>query len=78
MVRSRQNFQKNFHLSITPTKMNDLKLSLVQCNLIWEDKSQNLTNIRRQIIQEDSHTDIILLPEMFSTGFTMNPAPMAE
>lgn len=58
--------------------MNDLKLSLVQCNLIWEDKNQNLSNIRKQVFKNKTIADIILLPEMFSTGFSMNPAPLAE
>ena len=58
--------------------MEDLNISLVQCNLIWEDKEQNLTNIRRQIFDQETIADIILLPEMFSTGFSMNPAPLAE
>jgi len=58
--------------------MNDLKISLVQSNLIWEDKKQNLANFRRQILLENTGADIILLPEMFSTGFSMNPAPLAE
>ncbi len=58
--------------------MNNLKLSLVQINLAWENKKENLSRIRQLINKEQPVSDIILLPEMFSTGFSMNPAPHAE
>ena len=46
-------------------------------DLVWEDKSQNLSNFADKIGKLNDDVDIIVLPEMFSTGFTMTPAPMA-
>jgi omega-amidase len=46
--------------------------------LVWENKKTNLTQIEEQISSLQDGIDIIVLPEMFNTGFTMNPAPFAE
>ena len=58
--------------------MQDIVITLIQSNLQWEDTDANLLNFTRKIdlIKDDS--DIIILPEMFSTGFTMNPEKCAE
>ncbi|MFY8022384.1 MAG: amidohydrolase [Bacteroidia bacterium] len=57
--------------------MADLKVCLLQQDLIWEDISAN-TFLFDQLIQSiSSHPDIIILPEMFSTGFSMNPEKLA-
>lgn len=58
--------------------MNELKLSLVQLNLVWENKKANLKKIEKMIGQDSEKGKIILLPEMFSTGFSMNPDGLAE
>ena len=58
--------------------MQDLKVALVQADLVWENKKTNLSNIEKSIDSLPSDVDVIILPEMFSTGFTMNPAPNAE
>jgi len=50
-----------------------LHLSLVQSNLHWEDKKANL-EMFDQKISEIGETDVIILPEMFTTGFTNNTA----
>lgn len=55
-----------------------MKISLVQTDLIWEDKQQNLAQIRRLVDTISDPQDLIVLPEMFSTGFTMEPAGLAE
>ncbi len=58
--------------------MDDLTVTLVQAELFWEDIPANLAAFDRKIdiIRED--TDLIILPEMFTTGFSMNVAEMAE
>ncbi len=57
--------------------MNDLNITLVQANQIWEDKSANFQNYER-LLAEITNTDLILLPEMFNTGFSMNASDLAE
>jgi predicted amidohydrolase len=57
--------------------MQDLKVSLVQANQIWEDKQANLKNFSR-LIEEINETDFIILPEMFHTSFSMNAENFAE
>ena len=50
--------------------MQDLKVTLVQADQVWEDKQANFSNFERLL--KDVETDLIVLPEMFQTGFTMN------
>jgi omega-amidase len=57
--------------------MQDLKVSLVQANQIWENKQSNLDNYTR-LIKEIHETDFIILPEMFHTAFSMNAESFAE
>ncbi|WP_306641724.1 amidohydrolase [Sanyastnella coralliicola] len=57
--------------------MEDLHVSSVQCTLHWEDRKANLDHIE-QLISNESSSDLIVLPEMFTTGFSMKPAPIAE
>lgn len=58
--------------------MQDLTLSVIQTDLIWEDKSANLTMLERKIGSITEPTDLIILPEMFTTGFTMQAQDLAE
>lgn len=51
--------------------MYDLRISLVQFDQIWEDISANYASIER-LLQNLPETDVIILPEMFHTGFSMN------
>ena len=46
--------------------------------LHWENKEKNLSMFSEKISSLKEETDLIILPEMFSTGFTMNAALMAE
>ncbi|NND06296.1 MAG: amidohydrolase [Saprospiraceae bacterium] len=55
-----------------------LHLSLVQFDIQWEQSALNLRTLERMIEQEQPDTDLILLPEMFTTGFTMNAKAMAQ
>ncbi len=50
-----------------------IKLALVQAHLEWENVEKNLANFNAVLSTIDLDTDIIVLPEVFSTGFTMNP-----
>jgi predicted amidohydrolase len=56
--------------------MRDLRITLVQANQIWEDKQANVHHFE-QLISGVS-TDLIVFPEMFHTGFSMNPEKLAE
>ena len=55
-----------------------MKVTLVQSNLIWENKEANIEVFDQQIQSIDGSTDLIILPEMFTTGFSMKPKMWAE
>lgn len=55
-----------------------LKIALIQSNLIWENPVQNRANFTGKIKSISEHVDLIILPEMFTSGFTMNPIAIAE
>jgi omega-amidase len=55
-----------------------LTVSIVQANLVWQNKSANLQQFEKQICERQQHTEIVLLPEMFSTGFSMQAKELAE
>ena len=54
-----------------------LQLTLVQANLIWEKPDENRTHLEK-LLQNYSGEGLILFPEMFTSGFTMNPEKVAE
>ncbi|MBK7097087.1 MAG: nitrilase family protein [Sphingobacteriales bacterium] len=58
--------------------MNNLSFRLIQTHLHWEDKAANLQMLQQKIESISQKTEIIVLPEMFSTGFSMNPSKLAE
>ena len=55
----------------------ELNIALIQTNLAWENPEGNFT-IFNQHLEKIKGADLIVLPEMFSTGFSMEPAPLAE
>lgn len=55
-----------------------LKIAAFQFDLIWENVKANLENVGRLLELLPTQTDIVFLPEMFSTGFTMNAHKVAE
>jgi len=57
---------------------NELNVAAVQANLIWENTQANLNSFEKVIQEIDPSTDVVVLPEMFTTGFTMNPQNVAE
>jgi len=55
-----------------------LDLTLIQTHLHWEDKDANLKMLEEKIKAIPSSRQIVILPEMFSTGFSMNPERLSE
>lgn len=55
-----------------------MKITLLQSNLIWENKEANIQAFEEQIQSIQEPTDLIILPEMFTTGFSMQPELWAE
>ncbi|HMO62367.1 MAG TPA: amidohydrolase [Ferruginibacter sp.] len=58
--------------------MPNLTITTIQTNLSWEDKAANLRMLEAKINAIEEHTEIVVLPEMFSTGFSMRPQLLAE
>ncbi|KAA6345044.1 omega-amidase [termite gut metagenome] len=58
--------------------MCQLKLSIVQMDIAWENKQANICSLREKLKELRGKTDIVVLPEMFSTGFTMQSHRLAE
>lgn len=58
--------------------MRDLRVTLIQADITWEDKKANLAHFDALIGSIGEPTDLILLPETFNTGFSINPAVCAE
>jgi predicted amidohydrolase len=58
--------------------MKSLRLTIVQSNLHWENKPANLDMFSKKLAGLAGTTDLVLLPEMFSTGFSMNAKKLAE
>jgi predicted amidohydrolase len=58
--------------------MSSLTFTLIQTKLHWEDKAANLQMLEEKINSIREKTEIVILPEMFSTGFSMQPEKLAE
>ncbi len=58
--------------------MRDLRISLIQTILHWEDKAANLEMLQKKITAIPDNPMVIVLPEMFSTGFSMEKESLAE
>ena len=58
--------------------MQNLKISIIQSDLAWEDKQTNLANFEKEISLLTNKQDLIVLPEMFNTAFSMKPEVFAE
>jgi predicted amidohydrolase len=52
--------------------MQDLNVTLIQANQIWEDKKANFANFRHLVELISEPTDLVIFPEMFDTCFSMN------
>jgi predicted amidohydrolase len=58
--------------------MSTLTITTIQTRLHWEDKEANLLMLEQKINALGGETEIVVLPEMFSTGFSMRPEALAE
>ena len=58
--------------------MSTLSVTVIQTDLAWEDKKQNLAHISDKINSIKDKTEVVILPEMFTTGFSMRPEVLAE
>lgn len=55
-----------------------MKVALIQSSLFWENPTANRNYFEQKINAITEQVDLIVLPEMFTTGFTMNPSAVAE
>lgn len=58
--------------------MQDLRVTLVQTDLAWEDARANRAMLEAKFNGLEGATDLIVLPEMFPTGFSMRSSELAE
>jgi len=58
--------------------MNELRISLVQAGIFWEDKNRNIEHYGNLLKGLSGKSDLAVLPEMFSTGFSMEASHLAE
>ena len=58
--------------------MYDLNVTLIQPDLVWEDKKSNLLKFEDFFQHIDHKTDLVVLPEMFNTGFVVDQRSLAE
>lgn len=58
--------------------MQDLKVTAVQASLVWEDAQANRRSFAHTLASLKGATDLVVLPEMFTTGFSMNTRELAE
>ena len=55
-----------------------MKIALIQSSLVWENPKANRNNFEDKINAISEKVDLIVLPEMFTSGFTMNPKDVCE
>ncbi len=58
--------------------MNQLRVSILQTDIAWENKQDNLRRLREKLEILRGAAEIVVLPETFSTGFSMNTGALAE
>ena len=58
--------------------MQDLNVAVIQAELEWENCEVNLNRFDELLKQLHANIDLLVLPEMFSTGFSINPRKIAE
>lgn len=56
----------------------DLRVSMIQSHIIWEDRSENLGYYGELLRRVSGKTDLAVLPETFTTGFSMNVEALAD
>lgn len=78
MQKVKRHWSAQLKLSEQSNAMEDLRITLIQSDLYWEEIDSNLSSFEEKIWGIESDTDVIVLPEMFTTGFSMNAAKLAE
>ena len=58
--------------------MQDLNIALIQADVVWEDQAANTTRFDAHLANVPADTHLIVLPEMFATGFSMRPDRLAQ
>jgi predicted amidohydrolase len=58
--------------------MQDITISIIQADLVWQNAAANRARFAERMQVLRGATDLIVLPEMFTTGFTMQPEQLAE
>ena len=58
--------------------MQNLKIALIQTHLLWHDKTANLDHFKSELNKVNERVDLIVLPEMFTTGFSMDAPSLYE
>ena len=58
--------------------MSDLVVSYIQSDIHWQDAGANLAMFEEKIWQISQSVDLIIIPEMFNTGFSMDVEHLAE
>ena len=58
--------------------MQNLKIAMLQADLVWQNAAENLKNFSEKINEIKEQVDLIILPEMFTTGFSMQPQKIGD
>lgn len=58
--------------------MEKIRITLVQANIFWEEPNKNLSKFEKIVNSLKGKTDLVVLPEMFTTGFSMKAHHLAE
>ena len=57
--------------------MESIRISIIQTDIVWENKQENLRLLHEKLQSLRGITEIVVLPEMFSTGFSMQSKILA-
>ena len=71
-------FEYKYFYKTIDQNMSGLIITTIQTRLHWEDKTANLQMLEEKISRIKEKAEVIVLPEMFSTGFSMKPEQLAE
>src|SRR4051794_31209374 len=58
--------------------MSSINITTIQSILHWQDKAANLSMFEQKLGAVAGKTELVVLPEMFNTGFSMNPVALSE
>lgn len=57
---------------------NDIKVALLPLDIVWADREANIKKVTEALSKLDADTDLVVLPELFSTGFSADPDLLGE